>query len=139
MALMEWDNTMSVGVEELDAQHRKLIDLINEAYAAIQTHDEHAMTDLINKMREYANVHFAYEEECMKKYKYPDFEGHKFHHAKFNHDVREFQRKQFEKTNLSQIFVYLSRWLTTHIMEEDMKYASFMPKEEAAQNPGSPS
>ncbi|MDC0335739.1 bacteriohemerythrin [Pseudodesulfovibrio sp.] len=133
MALMQWDETMSVGVDELDAQHKKLIDLINEAYAALQTHDEHAMTDLINKMREYANQHFVTEEGYMKKYNYPDFQEHKFHHVQFNYDVDEFQKKQFEKTNLSQIFVFLSRWLTTHIMEEDKQYSSYMPKPEAAE------
>ncbi len=139
MALMEWDETMSVGVEELDAQHRKLITLINEAYAAIQTHDESAMAVLIKKMHDYANEHFAYEEACLKKYEYPDFEGHKFLHVKFNHDVDEFQRNLFEKTNLSQIFVYLSRWLTSHIMEEDKKYMGYMPKPEAAEKQGSSS
>ena len=133
MALMEWDKTMSVGVEKLDAQHKKLIDLINEAYAAIQTHDAHAMTDLINKMREYANEHFVYEEECLKEHAYPAFQEHKFLHAKFNNDVDEFQRQLFEKTNLSQIFVYLSRWLTTHIMEEDKKYVPYMPKSDGVE------
>lgn len=133
MALMEWDKTMSVGVEELDEQHRKLIDLINEAYEAIQTHDEHAMTSLIAKMRDYANLHFKTEEEYLKEYNYPDFQAHKFHHVKFNNDVDEFQRKQFQRTNLSQIFVYLSRWLTSHIMNEDKKYSAYMPKPEDAE------
>jgi len=123
---------MSVGVDELDAQHQKLIALINEAYEAIQKHDEHQITDLITKMRNYANKHFKTEEGYMKEYKYPNFEEHKFHHVKFNNDVDTFQKKQFEKTNLSQIFVFLSRWLTTHIMEEDKKYISYMPKPEAA-------
>jgi len=132
MALMHWDETMSVGVEELDAQHQKLIDLINEAYAAIQKHDEHVMTDLIAKMRDYANLHFSTEEGYLKKYNYPNFEEHKLHHVKFNTDVDEFQKKLYEKTNLSQIFLFLSRWLTKHIMEEDKQYVSYMPTQEAA-------
>lgn len=130
MALMQWDESMSVGVEELDAQHQRLIDLINEAYTAIQSHDEHMMTDLIVKMRDYAKLHFATEEGYLKKYNFPNFAGHKFQHTKFNNDVTEFQKKQFQKTNLSQIFVYLSRWLTKHIMEEDKQYIPYMPKED---------
>lgn len=131
MALMQWDETMSVGVEELDAQHQKLIKLINEAYEAIQKHDERVVTDLIVKMRDYANLHFATEEGYMRENKYPDIENHKFKHAKFNNEVATFKKQQFEKTNLSQIFVFLSRWLATHIMEEDMQYVPYMPKEEA--------
>lgn len=132
MALMEWDRSMSVGVEELDDQHKQLITLINEAYGAIQKHDEQAMAELIDKMREYALMHFATEEAIMREHGYPGVEAHKFQHVKFNQDVDGFKEKQFERTNLSQIFVYLSRWLTTHIMEEDMKYKAYMPESEAS-------
>lgn len=131
MALMEWDETMSVGVEELDAQHQQLIILINEAYEATQEHDDDVLTSLITKMQDYAKLHFATEEGYLKKYKFPDVEGHKFHHAKFNTDVATFKKKQFERTNLSQIFIYLSRWLTSHILDEDKQYVPYMPKPEA--------
>lgn len=130
MALMEWDDTMSVGVQEIDEQHKQLILLINEAYDAVQRNDENIRGDLLSRMREYAAMHFATEEKYMRKYGYQDLEGHKFQHTKFNTDVDNFQKKQLEKANLSQIFVYLSRWLTNHIMEEDMKYAPYMPKPE---------
>lgn len=138
MALMQWDETMSVGVEKMDAQHRGLINLINEAYEVMQRHDEHRMSELIDKMRGYANMHFSEEEALMREHGYPEFEAHKFQHAKFNNEVAEFKRKQFEKTNLSQIFVFLSRWLTTHIMDEDRKYTPFMPEEEDATRQGDP-
>lgn len=129
MALMEWDATMSVGVEEIDAQHKTLISLINEAYEAIQKHDEHMMTDLIVKMADYATVHFTTEEGYMKENGYPNIEGHKFLHVKFTQEVEAFKKNQFERTNFSKIFVFLSRWLTQHIMEEDMQYVPYMPKE----------
>lgn len=130
MALMQWDETMSVGVTELDNQHQNLIALINEAYEAIRKHDEHALTSLIDQMREYAVLHFHSEEEYMEKHGYPKIEEHKAQHDKFNDQVDEFQQKLFEKTNLSQIFVFLSRWLTGHIMNEDKQYKPFMPKGE---------
>jgi len=136
---MKWDKTMSVGVRKLDEQHKSLIALINEAYEAIQKHDEHVITGLIDKMRKYANMHFTTEEGYMKKHGFPEIENHKFKHAKFNSAVDEFKKKQFEKTNLSQIFVFLSRWLTTHIMDEDMQYAPYMPKDESTEEQESPS
>ena len=130
MALMKWDKSLSVGVEELDEQHKKLIEMINEAYEAIQKHDAHLVADLLTKMRDYAQLHFATEEEYLREAHFPELQQHKFYHKKFTTDVDAFQEKQFEKTNLSQIFVYLSRWLTQHIMEEDMKYVKYMPKAE---------
>ena len=92
------------------------------------------MTELIDKMRSYANMHFIFEEALMKEHGFPEIEHHKFKHAKFNNEVDTFKKKQFEKTNLSQIFVFLSRWLTTHIMNEDMQYTPYMPKEETTED-----
>ena len=128
MPLMEWNETMSVGVAELDDQHKTLIELINEAYDAMQAHDEAKAKGLIVKMGEYAAEHFAAEEGYLKDCNYPKLEAHKFLHVKFANEVEKFQKQPFGGANLSQIFVFLSRWLTNHIMQEDMQYASFMPK-----------
>ncbi|QJB54947.1 bacteriohemerythrin [Pseudodesulfovibrio sp. zrk46] len=133
MTLMEWDESMAVGVEELDEQHRILIDLLNAAYEAVQRHDEHRMGELLDKMQDYAITHFATEEKMMAECGVPDLQAHKFQHAKFNNEVLEFKKKQFEKTNLSQIFVFLSRWLTSHIMDQDKKYIPYMPKPETSE------
>lgn len=137
MALMQWDETMSVGVELLDRQHQRLIALINETYEAIQKHDEKAIGELVVKMREYANMHFAAEEGYMKQYGFPGLEDHKFKHARFNQEVDTFQKEQFAKTNLSQIFVFLSRWLTSHIMDEDKQYMQYVSKSESIETDGS--
>ena len=130
MTLMEWDETMSVGVRELDNQHRTLIGLINEVYSAVQRHDERLLASLLGQMREYAVMHFHVEEEYMQRHGYPDLESHRALHDDFNDQVDRFQQQLFVKTNLSQVFVFLSRWLTNHIMKEDRKYSAYMPDEE---------
>ena len=130
MSLMQWSEAMSVGVDELDGQHQQLIQLINEAYEALQMHDEHRMTGLIDKMRDYAVTHFTTEEKYLEKYGFPELNSHKFQHAKFNETVNDFRQKLHSKTNLSKIFVFLSRWLASHIMEDDMQYVPYMPKKD---------
>jgi len=129
MELIQWEDSMSVGVEELDEQHKQLIRLINEAYAAVQRHDEHRMDLLIAKMSDYARKHFTTEEEHLVRCGYPGIAGHRVQHDKFAADVDEFRKDRFHRTNLSQIFVYLSRWLSTHIMTEDRKYSEFLANE----------
>lgn len=130
MGLMEWDETMAIGMRELDEQHKKLLSLINEAYETIQRHEEHRMPEIIDKMQDYAVIHFATEEKIFRECNGLDVDEHKIQHKKFITDVEEFRQCQYGKTNLSQLFVYLSRWLVTHIMEEDMKWAELLPKED---------
>lgn len=135
MPLMNWDETMAVGVRELDDQHRTLIDLINEAYETIQRNDAHLLAELLDRMREYAVMHFHTEEGYMERYGYPDLESHRALHDAFNDQVDTFQQQLFVKTNLSQVFVFLSRWLTNHIMKEDRQYMEYMPQEEPEDGP----
>lgn len=130
MDLMQWNEAMSVGVEELDAQHQQLIRLINDAYEAMQVHDEHRMTVLLDQMGDYAVTHFSTEEKYLEKYGVPEIDSHKFQHTKFNETVKDFKKKLDSRTNLSKIFVFLSRWLASHIMEVDMQYVPYMPKKE---------
>nr|WP_321257784.1 bacteriohemerythrin [uncultured Pseudodesulfovibrio sp.] len=132
MPLMQWDETMSVNVDELDKQHQELITLINESFEAIQRHDEPALSLLIKKMRTYAAMHFETEEKYMRENNFSDLENHIKLHRKFNEDVDEFQRNLFNKTNLSQVFVFLSRWLTNHIMEQDKKYMPYIEEKPIA-------
>jgi hemerythrin len=128
MPLIQWDETMDLGMDELDEQHRELIDLINEAFEAIQRHDEPLMTTLIEKMRDYSEVHFQAEEAVLRSRGYPDIEAHAAQHRAYAQKVDDFRRDMFVKTNLSQVFIFLSRWLTNHIMQEDRKFIPWLPE-----------
>jgi len=128
MPLIQWDETMSVGMDELDDQHRELIDLINEVYEAIQRHDEPRMVSLVNKMLDYSVVHFQAEEAVLRSLGYPEIDAHAKQHRTYADKVDEFRRDMLVKTNLSQVFIFLSRWLTNHIMHEDRKFMSWLPE-----------
>ncbi|MDD3311480.1 bacteriohemerythrin [Pseudodesulfovibrio sp.] len=126
MPLITWDEIMSVGVEELDDQHRRLIDLINDAYEALQSHDEHRMVELVEKMQQYARTHFETEENYMRRDGFPGLSRHKGLHETFNRSVAQFRAEQYGGMNLSKIFVFLSRWLATHILEADKEYVPYL-------------
>ncbi|ADU62250.1 MAG: bacteriohemerythrin [Pseudodesulfovibrio sp.] len=126
MPLMQWDTNLSVGVEEIDAQHKTLVDLVNQTYEAIQGQDHALLAELVDRMAAYGRTHFATEERYMRDHGFPGIEEHKFQHAKFNATVDDFRRKLDSQTNLTQVFVFLSSWLAAHIMNEDMRYAAHM-------------
>lgn len=67
MPLMHWDTNMSVGVEEIDTQHKTLIDLINQTCEAIQRQDRARLAELVDRMAAYGRTHFATEERHMRE------------------------------------------------------------------------
>lgn len=125
MPLMQWDETMSVGLDELDEQHMELITLINETFAAIQRGDEDLLR-VLDHMRGYADVHFETEESVMSSCAFPELDAHREMHERFREKTRDFQDKQQSGTNLAEVFIFLSRWLTNHIMIEDRKLRPYL-------------
>lgn len=126
MSLMQWDETMSVGSDELDEQHLELITLINDTFEAIQRGDENCLR-VLDHMRGYADIHFETEESVMSSCAFPELDAHLEMHARFREKTLDFQDRLQSETNLAEVFIFLSRWLTNHIMVEDRKLRPYLP------------
>lgn len=124
---IEWSNEISVGIEEIDAQHRVLVDLLNEIHEAIQQGRTLEVTKgIVDRLDEYTRVHFAVEESLMRILHYPDYERHKEEHEKLIAQLTDLHSK-LEKGKGAigfELAVFLKGWLTKHIMEGDKRYVA---------------
>ncbi len=123
-----WDNTFSVGIESIDSQHKKLIDIFNELNAALQDGSSFDKMDVIfGKIVEYTVKHFAYEEELFDKYNYPDTENHKRKHQYIIDEIEAMQKKDPNKSIVSlELVTFLRKWLQKHILRTDKAYSAFL-------------
>lgn len=128
MALINWNDSFSVKVAEIDEQHKELIAMINELNEAMKTgKGKDAAGKIVSKLIKYTASHFKTEEDLFAKYSYPDADSHKREHAAFVKKVSEF-KEGFEKGKLSltmEVMSFLSDWLKLHIMGTDKKYIQF--------------
>ncbi len=126
--LVKWSNTLSVGIEEIDQQHKILVRLVNEMHEAIQ-HKEGSATakPILDKLIQYTIIHFAVEESLMRIFHYANYEEHKKHHEELTRQVVDLRRKvrSGEATISFQLMHFLQGWLTHHILQEDMQYSEF--------------
>ncbi|MDW7645240.1 MAG: bacteriohemerythrin [Desulfuromonadales bacterium] len=126
-AFMEWNDKISVGIEEIDEQHKQLLDLINRLYSAMVSGEQKLQVakDVLNELMQYTIVHFAVEESLFRIFNYPDYEEHCAHHYKLREQVIDINRKvqSGEKMVTPELLVFLRKWLTNHIMVEDKAYA----------------
>ncbi len=126
---VQWSNTLSVGVREIDNQHKNLINLVNKLNRSLQlgeskTHIGDVLSELIN----YTATHFKYEEDLFDQFGYQDTTKHKAIHKKLVSEVVGFQ-KDFEagiRTVDMDLMEFLIDWLVKHIKGTDRKYAQFM-------------
>ncbi len=136
-----WDPTMSVGVDVLDNDHRRLLDMFNgllRSGATARTGDD--LVELLAGLREYTQVHFSREEELMERQGYADLEAHRAAHRYFVDEVQKLCQ-DFDGSNMMMLridlILLLKEWLIEHIQSVDMRYKPIMAAPSVAPPPGS--
>jgi hemerythrin len=129
MAIINWDESLSVNIKEIDKQHKKLIGLIADLHQAMLAgKGKEAMVQVLDGLISYTNTHFAWEENLLKTNGYPEFDGHHAIHIKMVDKVKDIQREhKAGKLNISlDTMKFLNDWITKHIMGTDKRYSSHL-------------
>lgn len=133
MEIINWKNEFSVGVAELDAQHKKLLAMINRLIAdQKELTDPKMIAELLMEMTDYAEVHFRAEEHLMTEYGYESKDQHTVAHQDFIDKTRSFLSAGEVGPNIlsTALLDFLGKWLINHILTEDMKYKPFFQSKE---------
>ena len=131
---MLFDETLATGVDEIDSQHRNLINLANEAAAALrQGVTPTQLRHLVRELLAYAIYHFRTEEALMKEYAYDveaaaDATTHIARHRAFADKIATMQQalQNREHIDFDQLINFLYDWIAHHIMDTDRQLAGFI-------------
>jgi len=129
MALLTWQDKYSVGIREIDDQHKQLINMINELNdAMLAGKGKDALLPVLNKLASYCVSHFAVEEKMFASHAYPESADHIMKHEKMTAKVKDLiAQVQSGKTTISiDVMNFLKNWLDKHIMETDKKYGPYL-------------
>ncbi len=128
---MEWTQDLSVGVAEIDEQHKELIRRMNNFFDAMKnTNKEQEIYKMLDFLSEYVVTHFRDEEAFQQRCGYPKFDEHRKMHQDFIGDVKQ-MRSDLEKTGFTAatnalIATTLVSWLTLHIRKADKEIGAFV-------------
>jgi hemerythrin len=131
MLLIQWSEDLSVGIHEIDDQHKKLIGLINGLHDAMKAGQaKESLKKTLAELAAYAVYHFQTEERYMEKFSFPGYPAHKMVHAAFVKKVSDFQAEyEAGKLGLSlELMHFLRDWLTNHIKGTDKHYTALFQK-----------
>lgn len=122
-----WKDEYSVHVQEIDAQHKQLIGLINRLLEAINNTiaTKELLDDILNELIKYTVYHFSTEEKYFHKFEYEFTEEHVLQHTLFAQKVTDFQKKFVDnEVEVSfELIDFLEDWLIEHICGSDQKYS----------------
>ena len=129
MALIPWRDQYNTGVEEIDSQHRNLVDIINELHEAReQGRVKQALEEVLPRLIDYTVYHFTAEEAYMEQQGYANLDKHREAHQLFKEQILEIVEHEYEDQSysLDMLSMYLKMWLLQHILVDDMEIANFV-------------
>jgi len=134
MTLIEWKDDFKVGVPDVDAEHRDLIDLINDLHGLMQqqaTHDQ--VSSSLGEIFAQISAHFALEERFMRAAEYDGFPEHKEDHEALLDEIRDIMDRvevdgSYDEKRLSG---ELERWFSEHFKTHDARLHRHFARDQA--------
>lgn len=135
MSKIEWEDSLSVGVDLIDAQHRMLIEKLADLSDALKKSREfNEILKTLEFMIDYTDFHFTAEERTMSEHDYPGLEFQQQQHAEFkvtlDNILEDFKEEGPTKAIANSVNVFLLNWLINHIKGVDLKLGKFLTDKE---------
>lgn len=132
---IEWNESYSVGIEAIDRQHKRLVEIINnlnELIAKGEKAYEANYSSVFEELLKYTEYHFSYEEdEFIDKFQYHSADIHKATHRSFVRGLND----KLAQSNVAtlevgkQLYKNLSTWLLNHIAKADKAWSKHVHDE----------
>ena len=129
-----WRSTMAIGDAGIDADHQRLIELINTVEMTVFASAGNAeISASLDQLVTYTNEHFEREENLMRCTSYNGLIHHRQSHRdlclqlkKIRAEIETAEAKALSTDEIEQLVVLLRHWLLDHVFKEDMLLKPFL-------------
>lgn len=131
MALIEWNDSLKLGIAVVDRQHERLVGIINRLHeATMDGRGTDVIGEIMDELIIYSATHFSTEEKYFAQFDYAHAEEHKREHDALIERVSALAN-DFEKAPRSsrsalakELLQFLQIWWRYHMMETDSKFVT---------------
>lgn len=128
--MIEWREGMSVGNAVIDADHKRLIAIINRFEKGGGEIADAVLIELMN----YADAHFMREEIILRNCRFPFLDAHHKSHQRMVGELTalleswEVTPRADQALKIDEIANFLRYWLVDHILKEDLPMKPYVLK-----------
>jgi hemerythrin len=127
MAYMQWALHMETGIQVIDAQHRRIVDYINELDHASTTDNADELRQILVKLVDYTITHFQFEEALLERANYPFLKAHKKVHDIFRKRIAALRERAIHgESVIPELVSILTLWLSSHIQGDDRDFVDLV-------------
>lgn len=123
--LITWSDRYNLGVAEIDAQHKKMIGIINKLYQAMEAFTEkEQLNAILKELNDYADYHFGTEERHFIEFEYEHSAEHIKAHNAYREKITKFSEDYYNDAVMLpfEMMDFLGEWWTKHILGIDRLY-----------------
>ena len=124
---MQWKDEYSVGIAEIDDQHKGIVDLFTVINAAIEARE--GWSDVffkLEQLRDHARFHFAVEESLMRMHGYSKLAEHIELHKHFLSKLDQLQMTTLSRQVTMNTINYLRNWYAEHMQTQDRDFVRYI-------------
>ena len=137
MTLLRWRDSLSLNVPVIDADHKRLFELLNRLRFLDLAGDEpSAVEEALSDLLLYTQTHFRREERLMMLGGYPLLHQHQRAHRQFTDRVAGIAARYHSNPKAFSVRVFyemLSDWLVDHVLGDDMRIKPWIAHLEESQ------
>ena len=128
---IKWDESLVLGFDEIDSQHRSIFNSYGRLSEAVQLgKPDEIIEEMVNFYFEYLTVHFSAEEKIMDTHRYPKIDLQRQEHGAFIRDIDELKERIVREGATREVALEttgkLLRWLIQHIKKHDMDMVAYV-------------
>lgn len=132
--MFEWKKDFELGIETIDNQHKKLLEIGNSISDLLETHDQDSddydeIIDVIGELKDYTVYHFQNEEKYFLESKYPDYDKHKKEHDDFIAYISSVDFSKIDENQekfMKDLLKKVINWVFNHIITTDFLYKDYL-------------
>lgn len=129
MPIVTWDDDYSINVVEIDNQHQKMLELVNDLHSAVESCiDKEVLRAKLSELVEFTDLHFSTENRLMEKHGFPGEEVHRREHRLLLAHLRELLHavSNGKRPTFFSDYDVSTDWALTHIRDCDKNLGVFL-------------
>lgn len=138
MTLARWSDSLALGVDVIDADHRRLFDAINRLHFLDNAEEDvSTLANALGDVLDYTRCHFQREEMLMRLAGYPGYAAHCALHRKATEQAAQWEARCLADPTSARVRIFaeaLSDWLLAHVQKEDMKLKPYVQRLQEVQS-----
>jgi hemerythrin-like metal-binding protein len=126
---MKWNNSFAIGIESIDAQHKKIFEHLLALENSVAKRDPwHILSFFLAQLAEYMRFHVAVEEALLEVIRFPARADHSASHERLIDQIAKLEDQLKRNTSGETLVSFFENWFVGHVLSSDREYVAYINK-----------